>query len=177
VSVPIKEFEGYYGFLSNFYECPVAFEGVIYKSSEHAFQAAKSLDPDVRKHIASRETCANAKRAGKRIKPLREDWDYIKDSIMEEIVRDKFARNEDLRAKLLETGDRELIEGNRWNDRYWGVSLRDNEGQNKLGQILMKIRGELRPAKADAQERPTERMKAINPQERPDRSATDRLSF
>lgn len=173
MSVPIKEFDGYYEFLSNFYVCPVEFEGVIYKSSEHAFQAAKSLDPEVRKHIASRETCGHAKRAGKRIKPLRDDWDYIRDSIMEEIVRDKFTRHEDLKKKLLATGDKELIEGNHWNDKYWGVSLRDNKGQNKLGQILMKIRKEFRSA-TDPREKPTERMKAIEP---PDPSITDRLSF
>ena len=66
---------------------------------------------------------------------------------MEEIVRDKFFRHKDLAEKLLETGDAELVEGNTWKDIYWGVDLKSNYGQNKLGKILMKIRSELQGEK------------------------------
>ena len=141
----IGEFNGEYSFLSNFYECDVEFEGKLYPSAEHAFQAAKSTDPAVRAKIASKPTPGQAKRSGRRVE-LRPDWDYIKDAVMEEVVRDKFKRNENLRFRLLETGDQELIEGNRWNDQYWGVDINKNRGQNRLGKILMKIRKELRPS-------------------------------
>ena len=47
----------------------------------------------------------------------------------------------DLKEKLLSSGSVHLIEGNDWNDREWGVC--NGEGKNKLGKILMRIRGEL----------------------------------
>lgn len=72
---------------------------------------------------------------------LRPDWEEAKVGIMEELVRLKFTAHADLRARLLATGDAELIEGNNWNDRFWGVCR--GQGQNQLGLILMKVRSEL----------------------------------
>ena len=62
---------------------------------------------------------------------------------MEEIVRAKFTQNHALRQQLLDTGDRELREGNSWHDIFWGVDLRTGKGENHLGKILMKVRSEL----------------------------------
>ena len=42
---------------------------------------------------------------------------------------------------LMDTGDAELIEGNNWNDTFWGVC--NNAGENNLGKLLMKIRAAL----------------------------------
>jgi len=61
--------------------------------------------------------------------------------MMEELLRLKFESPE-LRKLLLETGEHELIEGNNWGDRFWGVV--DGVGDNHLGKLLMKIRAELR---------------------------------
>ena len=63
---------------------------------------------------------------------------------MEEIVRAKFSQNPKLKAELLATGEAQLIEGNTWNDRYWGVDVRSGIGKNHLGKILMKVRSELK---------------------------------
>ena len=57
-------------------------------------------------------------------------------------VNAKFSTNESLKKRLLETGDEELIEGNTWNDTYWGVCK--GVGLNKLGEILMRVREELK---------------------------------
>ncbi len=73
---------------------------------------------------------------------LRSDWEEVKDEIMYKVVTCKFTQNQDLKEKLLAAGDKTLIEGNTWNDRYWGVCR--GKGQNKLGQILMRVREELR---------------------------------
>lgn len=62
---------------------------------------------------------------------------------MEDVVRAKFYQNPRLAKRLLSTKDMELIEGNTWNDTYWGIDLRSMDGQNRLGKILMKIRDEL----------------------------------
>jgi predicted NAD-dependent protein-ADP-ribosyltransferase YbiA (DUF1768 family) len=42
---------------------------------------------------------------------------------------------------LKATGDEELVEGNWWNDTFWGVC--NGVGENNLGKLLMKIRAEL----------------------------------
>ena len=60
---------------------------------------------------------------------------------MYEVCRAKFMQHSDLKEQLLSTGSVQLVEGNDWNDREWGVC--NGEGKNKLGKILMRIRGEL----------------------------------
>ncbi len=74
----------------------------------------------------------------------REDWDMVKQDIMYGIIRAKFTQNPDLCDKLLATGALMLIEGNDWDDRYWGVDKHTGEGKNHLGKILMRVRNELR---------------------------------
>ena len=60
---------------------------------------------------------------------------------MYEIVKAKFEQNPKLRDYIICTRNEELVEGNNWNDRYWGVC--NGEGYNKLGRILMLVRDEL----------------------------------
>ena len=138
----IDGFHGAYRFLSNFYEAPVAYNGLAYSNNEAAFQAQKAMDPEVRKKIAAMGP-SEAKRAGRRV-ALRPDWERVKDQLMLDIVREKFAQNPDLAEKLLATGDAELVEGNTWHDRYWGVDAATGEGRNQLGKTLMQVRDELR---------------------------------
>lgn len=83
-----------------------------------------------------------AKRQGRQV-ALREDWEEVKVGLMEEVVRAKFFQNPDLGKRLLATGDTPLVEGNTWGDTCWGVDTRTGQGENHLGLILMKIRGEL----------------------------------
>ncbi|MBQ2675090.1 MAG: NADAR family protein [Prevotella sp.] len=137
----IMTFRGKYQFLSNMYTAPFEWDGRGYKNSEAAFQSAKSLDPAVKDEF-SEMTGVVAKREGKKVL-LRRDWETVKDGIMEEVVREKFIQNPDLLKKLIDTGDMELVEGNRWHDKYWGVDMVSGEGENHLGIILMKLREEL----------------------------------
>lgn len=136
----IKGFFGEYRWLSNFHECPVMFQGIMYPSSENAYMASKTIDLELRKQF---ETCSpkEAKALGKQI-PLREDFHEIRLHNMYIIVLDKFSRNEDLKQKLLATGDRYLEETNWWNDVYWGVCK--GEGYNYLGYILEDVRTEIK---------------------------------
>ena len=83
----------------------------------------------------------DAKKLGRRIE-LRDDWDLIKDNIMYNILCHKFKDNFSLKKALLDTNDIYLVEGNNWGDVYWGVCK--NIGYNKLGEILMKIREEIK---------------------------------
>ena len=133
----IDSFSGEYRFLSNFYLAPLEYEGRVYPSSEHAYQAAKTLNDNDRRKIAADPNPKNAKRRGQSVF-LRKNWDKIKNDVMEEIVMTKFITHMSLREKLIETGDAELIEGNTWGDTYWGVC--NGVGENNLGKILMNIR-------------------------------------
>lgn len=138
----ITSFSGPYRFLSNFYEAPVAFEGLVYPTSEHAFAAAKTTDQSVREIIRSAATPGQAKRLGRGL-DLRLDWEMVKDQVMATILEDKFTRNADLREKLVGLVGFELIEGNTWGDRTWGAVwhpvLQKWEGQNRLGIALMAL--------------------------------------
>ena len=136
----IDSFEGQYRWLSNFWPAVVMLDGYSYPSVEHAYQAAKSLDVDYRWRCRSALHAGLAKRLG-RTAALRHDWDTSKVGIMRELVRQKFAHPE-LAEKLLATGDAELIEGNHWNDTFWGVCR--GRGLNMLGQILMETRFNLK---------------------------------
>lgn len=136
----IDEFRGPYRWLSNFEYCSVEYEGLVYPSSEHAYQAAKSIHPEVRELVRRAATCREAKRLGNALE-LREDWEQVKLLVMRDVLRDKFTRNPHLKQKLLATGKAELIEGNSWGDTFWGVCR--GQGQNHLGQLLMRLRDEL----------------------------------
>ena len=140
--IRIDAFRGEYFFLSSFYPAQVACDGLTCQNNEAAFQAQKVLDPEAKKAFTALGP-KEAKHRGRQV-PLRPDWEKVKNGIMEEIVRAKFLQNGDLKEKLLSTGDALLIEGNTWNDRCWGVDKRSRTGKNYLGQILMKVRSELR---------------------------------
>lgn len=134
----ISGFFGNYRWLSNFWQCFVEYEGVIYPSSEHVFQAAKTLNHSERIKIANFRTPNDAKKYS-RTMTLRSDWEDVKLSEMAKIVTAKFQQNTPLIEKLLNTGESELIEENTWGDTFWGVC--DGVGENHLGKILMRVRG------------------------------------
>ena len=135
----INSFEGKYAFLSNFYEHPISEGSLTFPTNEHYFQAMKTLDLTERIAIERAGTPGQSKRMGRSVK-LRSDWEDIKLSVMETALRLKFADPE-LAAMLKATGDEELVEGNWWNDTFWGVC--NGVGENNLGKLLMKIRAEL----------------------------------
>ena len=145
----IDEFRGEYRFLSNFYPAEIEYEGVPYRTTEHAFAAAKTLSSEDRLTIAAAETPGQAKRFGRTVK-LREDWELVKVSVMADILALKFAEGSKYAEWLLETGDEPLIEGNTWHDNYWGNCFCGTKleckplGRNELGKLLMYRREMLR---------------------------------
>jgi ribA/ribD-fused uncharacterized protein len=77
-----------------------------------------------------------------RKRPLRRDWESVKEQVMLEALRAKFTQHDDLKAILLGTGDAVLVEHTA-KDSYWGDGG-DGSGKNRLGQLLMRVRDELR---------------------------------
>ena len=140
----IDSFSGEYSFLSNFYvpDIPIFYAGHPWRTSEHAFQAAKFVYAGAEAHVAivqDQEHPRNAKRQGRAF-PARPDWDAQRISVMAGVLEAKFDFDHhlELTMKLLRTGDAKLIEGNTWNDTFWGVC--NGHGKNHLGKALMEVR-------------------------------------
>lgn len=133
----INEFQGEYRWLSNFVECDIEYNGFIYPSVENAYQAAKMKNKeDALKFLYL--TSGQAKRLAKTL-PIRNDWGKLKIYYMREFLIQKFSQKP-YRDLLMDTCGLDIIEGNRWGDKYWGVCLKTNNGQNNLGKLIMGIR-------------------------------------
>jgi len=142
----IDSFIGSYDFLSNFYTAPTMFDGTLYPTSEHAYQAAKSVDANERIKVLNAVSAGAAKKIGRTL-TMRPDWNDVKFKIMTSIVLDKFKRNPVLGKKLIATGNSTLIESNKWCDQIWGNCLchkhKHIQGWNWLGKVLMNVREQL----------------------------------
>ena len=164
----ITRFTGQHAYLSNFSQHQVwlpEFSQIPFASAEHAFQAAKTLDPDGRVFVASAPEPRMAKQRGRHV-PLRPDWEDVKRAVMLQVLLAKFdPSNPGIRDKLART-EGTLVEGNTWGDQYWGaVPLADGTypsesvvwapgpddppscylvGQNWLGKCLMMTREVIR---------------------------------
>ncbi len=143
----ITAFQGEYRWLSNFWPCslfPIDVRGEMLTPAtvEHAYQAAKFTDWSICKGIILAPTPGVAKRLGQGA-AVRSDWEQVKLEAMDTFVAQKFSSlNPDLCARLTVTGDAEIVEGNTWGDRFWGVC--GGVGENHFGRIIMARRAELR---------------------------------
>lgn len=132
-----------HGYFSNFAPYPIKLKRKRWPTSEHYFQAQKFAGTEHEGLIRKAQTPMTAARMGRdRKRPIRRDWESVKDDIMRDAVYAKFAQHHDLRQLLLDTGDAELIEHTA-NDSYWGDGG-DGSGSNMLGIILMEVRDAIR---------------------------------
>lgn len=140
----ITHFNGENFFLSNAAPSKVILDGEAYPTVEHAFQAARTTNEVEREAIRYAVTPDDARRLGRKCTE-RMGWEQYQMSVMWNLLEQKFSHPE-LRAKLLATGDTELIEGNIWDDRFWGsVRIKGQwVGDNHLGRLLMRLRAQLR---------------------------------
>jgi N-glycosidase YbiA len=134
-----------YGEFSNFSAHPIELKGRVWPTSEHYFQAQKFAGTPYEEEVRLAKSPMIAARLGRsRKQPLRSDWESVKEQVMQEALHAKFTQHAPLRTLLLQTGDAELIEHTR-NDNYWGDGG-DGSGKNRLGQLLMELRSQLKPA-------------------------------
>lgn len=134
---------GEYGCFSNFSRHTVFLKGKRWPTTEHFFQAQKFHGTEHEEKVRLAKRPMEAASMGRdRKRPLRRDWESVKDQLMLEAVRAKFTQHDELKAILLGTGDARLVEHTE-NDSYWGDGG-DGSGKNRLGQILMQVREELR---------------------------------
>jgi len=131
-----------YGFLSNFSRHPIQLRGHTWPTCEHYFQAQKFAGTEHEGAILHAGSPTIAARLGRsRQRPLRPDWEQVKEEIMLEALRAKFTQHLDLQARLLATGDATLVEHTS-RDTYWADGG-DGSGRNRLGELLMRVRAEL----------------------------------
>ena len=156
----IVRFRGEHGWLSNMEPCSVVVDGREWPSAEHAYQGQKT-ELDAEKELVRRaKTPKAAKSAGKKVTARAGFFfdaaakvsdppvptDMSRDA-MRAVIAAKFERGSPLAVKLLQTGERPLVEGNTWNDRTWGVTTtrkRGCSGSNALGLLLMERRAALK---------------------------------
>ena len=134
----------YYEF-TNFYRAPIQVDGHTWPTTEHYFQAQKFVGTPyvgVIRKLASAREAFQLSRDPKVSRWRRSDWDSVKDDVMLKALRLKFMQHDKLRRKLLETGEKTLIEHTS-NDSYWGDGG-DGSGRNTLGKLLMQVRRDLR---------------------------------
>ncbi len=134
-----------HGCFSNFSSHGIQLKGVWWPTTEHFFQAQKFAGTSHEEAIRHAKTPKQAAEMGRdRSRPLRADWEQVKDGIMRTAVRETFRTHAGIREELLATGDAEIVE-NAPGDYYWGCGA-DGSGKNMLGKILMEIREELQSA-------------------------------
>ncbi len=133
---------GDYGCFSNFAPYPIVLKGKTWPTSEHYFQAQKFAGTEHEEIVRLAPSPMLAARMGRsRSRPLRSDWESVKDTVMRQAVCAKFTQHPVLRAVLLSTGETLLVEHTA-RDHYWGDGG-DGSGRNRLGEILMEVRGKL----------------------------------
>ena len=133
---------------SNFFPSAFDLDGKRWPTTEHYFQAQKfTATPEYQEEIRLAKTPEKAKNlGGSREKPIRADWDQVREDVMKKALKAKFTQNADLKAMLLSTGNRPLVEANP-TDSYWGYG-RTKKGKNRMGILLQQLRDELRAANA-----------------------------
>ncbi len=132
-----------YGCFSNFSRHGFELDGAWWATSEHYFQAQKFAGTPHVEEIRQAKTPKEAAQMGRdRSRPLRSDWELVKDHIMRQAVLRKFETHADIREVLVSTGDELLVE-KAPTDYYWGCGA-DGTGKNMLGVILMEVREILR---------------------------------
>ena len=133
-----------YGCFSNVSPHPIVLKAKTWPTSEHYFQAQKLAGTPDEEEVRQAKSPMIAARMGRsRKRPLRKDWEAVMNRIMHEAVLAKFTQHAELRATLLSSGNATIVEHTE-KDRYWGDDG-DGSGRNRLGQILMQVREELRP--------------------------------
>jgi ribA/ribD-fused uncharacterized protein len=143
----INSFRGYHAWLSNMYDCEIEFMGHKFKSVENAYMFAKRPNDSEWLSKCLSLSPGDVKKASRMI-TVREDWESVKLSVMYELLKKKFTQ-EPFKTDLLNTRGENIVEGNRWNDTFWGVDIKvtPNVGENWLGRLIMDIRTKIKNGK------------------------------
>lgn len=139
---PVFFYEHEFYVFSNFSSFAIEWKGKLWPTSEHAYHSEKFEDEKMKEEIRNMRSAHEALKFAELHKPeRRKDWDEVKLGIMKEILHAKVAQHPYVKKKLLESGDRELIEDS-WRDDFWGWGP-NKDGANHLGKLWMEVRTEV----------------------------------
>lgn len=142
-TIQFYETRGEYGCFSNFSKHPIQLDGTTWPTTEHYFQAMKFAGTEHEEMVRNASTATVAAKMGReRSRPLRKDWEEVKEQVMMKALRAKFTQHASARNTLLSTGNARLVEHTN-KDSYWADGG-NGSGKNRLGELLMQLRAELR---------------------------------
>lgn len=142
IKEPILFYEREFYVFSNFSSFAIEWEGKLYMTSEHVYHSEKFQDEEMKGLIRTTRSAHDAQKLAFANKDkYRPDWDDVKIGIMKKILHVKVSQHPYVKKKLLESGDRELIEDS-WRDNFWGWGP-DKDGENHLGKLWMEVRAEV----------------------------------
>lgn len=142
--VLISGYGPYDGFLHHS-SYSILYEGELYPSALHLFEAMKFEDtrPDISAMIRDTQSPDEVFAISREAENLtRPDWHSVAVGKMDDVLYLKFRQHGHLRSMLLETGNAPLVYAEP-NDHFWGEGHM-GQGQNQLGQALMRVRDRLR---------------------------------
>ena len=127
---------------SNFSSFKLEWKGYDWMTSEHAYHSEKFSDVEIIEKLKNARSAHEAMEVAYANKDkYRKDWGDVKLGIMKDILRAKVAQHPYVKKKLLQSGDKELVEDS-WRDDFWGWGP-NKDGKNHLGKLWMEIRNEL----------------------------------
>jgi hypothetical protein len=141
-----------YGWLGNMYAAPICFNNECFRTSEALFQAMRFNDPEIKEVIRNEKSPMAAKMKAKFYQRQRVVVPMSQQDVnnMKNCLTLKFTQHEELKKKLLSTGNTQIIEniGNRNGERhrFWGMKQTEQGwiGTNMMGKLLMEVREELK---------------------------------
>lgn len=148
---------------SSGFEAPMQIDNVTFPTVEHYMQWSKAKmfgDAETQAKILKTKSTKSVRTYGDKVKEYKEDeWNGARDNLMKIAIKAKFSQHPELRAKLLETGDKLLAEANP-REKYWTIGTSQTTskakdptkwpGKNRLGELLQELRNELKPATASS---------------------------
>jgi len=139
MQVPKETFDKYF---SCFSQHLLEFNGVEYKTAEHAYHSQRYSDEAILAEIREAPTARDAWVVSQKYKDQQKsDFSLNKRSVMKEILLAKVAQHADVKGALLQTDGAEIAKEEP-KDAYWGTGL-DGQGRNELGKLWMEVRNEI----------------------------------
>ncbi|MCR5103142.1 MAG: NADAR family protein [Eubacterium sp.] len=146
-----------YGYLSNWYLSDFSIEGIKFSSMEQYMMYKKAIlfnDTEIASQIMETSNVGKIKALGRSVSNYNDTvWNGMRQPIIYKGLIEKFKQNDELKKKLLDTGNDILAEC-AVQDKIWGIGLSMTDpnkndmtkwrGQNLLGFSLMLVRDELK---------------------------------
>lgn len=137
---------------SNFYLCPLTYNGHKFHSTEQLFMYLKAdtfKDWEIRREILNCKTPKEAKALGRKVRNYDNGvWDKERDNCMYIALLTKYSQCTEFRNLLEENKDKIFAEASPY-DNIWGIKLSQDDpkaldptkwkGENRLGKCINKL--------------------------------------